>query len=312
MGIRFSTEDETHRDVIVNDVETLESRSTDPDVEVTWERAPLDLGDIARSIGTEKRQVVPHRDGVAVQRGPLNAIVSVDRIQLGGTDDDPNRLIEGFQSVFGAGLTYVAMKRDRYAIHGAAVARGRDAIVLLGKPGNGKSTTAWAGHQAGLTLLADDTLFAHPDDDGYTVSGLRKPIVLPRDVFDEVPANATQDRVGGGGSRDRWDLPPEAQASGWFRLVGVILPAHGADPVGELASFDQSMLLPVTVGAYYGSDQPIQLRDWFPHAGAISRLPAWQLQLPPDPEGRLDVAARWLNVAFDRALAAADDAPNDG
>ena len=64
-----------------------------------------------------------------------------------------------------AQLIEAVLRCARYevALHAAALARGDDAVLLLGCPGAGKTTLAIALAKAGFELLADDVVLLHHD-----------------------------------------------------------------------------------------------------------------------------------------------------
>lgn len=80
------------------------------------------------------------------------------------------------------------------------------------------------------------------------------------------------------------------------RVIGSAAPAPDREPDER-----HQDLLPVAVGSFPLATNPPALRRYFRHAGAIARLPAWELLHPPDPQDRLEVAAGLLS----RAAAAA-------
>jgi hypothetical protein len=57
---------------------------------------------------------------------------------------------------FRLGLSWIADTFDGEFLHGALIAQGDKGIVLAGKGGSGKSTTAFAAWNADFTLLSDD------------------------------------------------------------------------------------------------------------------------------------------------------------
>lgn len=67
------------------------------------------------------------------------------------TDDDVFRLF-----VLSEALGLVLFQRGVFLLHGSAVKIDQKAIVFLGQPGAGKSTTAAAFVKAGFTILSDD------------------------------------------------------------------------------------------------------------------------------------------------------------
>jgi hypothetical protein len=309
-GFEVQVEDDAQRAAVVADIPTFQRSKAAPDIVATWQVQPLDLGPVEFVGEDGHRQFGRHANGLVVRHGAVTGFVNETTMALAGTSADPDALLDDYQTIFGSLMTRWLAYHNHFAIHAGAVARGQAALVLLGHPGAGKSTAAWGAHLAGFELLGDDTLFVRVNQ-GIEVSGMRKPVAIAGELLSEIPVGASQDRFTGegGGSRDRWALVPEMLTPGWHRVVGVLTPAHGTNPGGELVKSEGSPLLPLAIGVYYAADDSEQLRAWFPHAAKLARLPAWELRHTPDVDRRLEVAAHWVNVAFDRALAAADGAP---
>lgn len=69
---------------------------------------------------------------------------------------------------FRLGLSWIADSFDGEFLHGALISKDEDAVVLAGKGGSGKSTTAIAAQAAGFDLLSDD-YFLYESDRMYPV-----------------------------------------------------------------------------------------------------------------------------------------------
>jgi hypothetical protein len=289
------------------DSATLLAHPGPPSVVATWRESPLEVSDVEFDGEDGHRQFARAGDRLLVRHRRLVASVGDDGIAIGGTGSAPEELLDDFQTVFASALTYWLALRQHFPIHCAAVGRDGAALLLLGRPGNGKSSAVWGAHHAGMDLIADDTAFVRRGVGGYEIMGMRKPVAIPRDVLGDIPEGASQDYLNGGGSRDRWALPPDMLAPGWHRLVGIVTPEHGQDPEGALTPRDRATLLRLVIGTYYAADDESQLKAWFPHAAALTRLPAWDLHHSPDPANRLEVAARWIAAAFDEATSATKD-----
>ena len=80
------------------------------------------------------------------------------------------------QCVVGPGLGIVLHRRGRLVLHGSAVAVSGRAVVLLGRKGAGKSTTAAALLARGHSLLTDDLVAL--DLDGPTVRCAPGPVQM--------------------------------------------------------------------------------------------------------------------------------------
>jgi hypothetical protein len=81
---------------------------------------------------------------------------------------------------------------DRCPVHGAAITRGRAALVLAGPPGTGKSTLAYQAARLGLRVLSDDGTYVQLDPE-FRVWGLPGRVYLlpeARTHFPELQAHA--------------------------------------------------------------------------------------------------------------------------
>ena len=233
-GVEIRADDPALSAVVIEDTRTLRHHPGPVSLRVTWGEAPIDFSGVEFD-GADGHRRFGHSDrGLFVRHRELTAFTSEQGIEIGGTGADTDELLDDFQTVFGSALAYWLSLRQYFPLHGAAVGRDDEALLLVGSPGSGKSTAAWGAYQAGVELLADDTLFVRLGAGGYEVCGMRKPIAIPREVLGDPPAGASQDPVDRGGRRDRWDLQPDLLTSGWRRLAGVLTPAHGADSDGAL------------------------------------------------------------------------------
>lgn len=303
-GVQVLTEDARQRTAVEADTRTYATFDGPPSLLISWRNTPLDFRG-QQFVGEDGHlQIASSPQVLAARHGVLGAIATEHRVDLGGIGNDPEALLDDFQSVFGATFTYWLAQRGRFAIHGAAIGCHGRALLVLGRPGAGKSSAAWGAHQAGMELLGDDTLFVRKAADRYEVCGMRKVVALPGEILDHIPDDASQTPLNGGGSRDRWALQPEMQRTDWHPVVGVISAAHGEDPDGALVPAEGIALIRTMIGAYYSATDETQLRAWFPHAAALARLPAWELHHTPLVDRRLAVAARLIEQAFDRVGAA--------
>ncbi|MSR05821.1 MAG: hypothetical protein EXR93_01935 [Gemmatimonadetes bacterium] len=116
-------------------------------------------------------------------------------------------------------------RRAYAAIHAAAIAGPRGAVVLRGAPGSGKSTLAAAAHLAGMDVLGDESVLVARDDPDELLAAVRDPTLEPDTVrllnLDERLWPATE-RIG---PKQRLDLFASANANGRARrrIATVIL-----------------------------------------------------------------------------------------
>jgi hypothetical protein len=233
-----------------------------------------------------------------VHHGAVTAFGSAASLVVGGGQPGSSRLWLDFRRVFEAGLASLLAQRERYMLHGAAIAGGGRALLLLGPTGSGKSTLAWAARRAGWGVLADDQVFVRPSSGEYAVCGMRKPVAVPGELFSEAPAGAHHRERGG---RSRWEIPASALAGGWHRVSGILSPKHARSGDGDIVRLSSHELLPALLGAFAGSGHPPLLRGWLPHAAALSRVGGWEIQLARPVERRLDAAAALLDSELGRA-----------
>ena len=149
------------------------------DLEITIKEQPSDLvglvpgGDAGRSMSQgpttrwiDDLELVVHHD--------LGAVARVDDASLtigcAPDLDDRSRAIR--QLLFSA-LSWWFERQGRLLLHGAMIARGTDAALILGDTGAGKSTAAYAGLRAGWDLCSDDLVVV--DASGSSLTERRHP-----------------------------------------------------------------------------------------------------------------------------------------
>lgn len=288
--VRIETADRDQSDVVLELLGVAPDESRAPLIDVRWGHERIATPD--EPSGHPFDLDVWHDDrGVTLRYEDLTARVEQSRLLIGGACED---LRIGFRRVFEPAITYLLAPFDRYMLHGCAVGREGQAFLVLGESGSGKSTLAWAAVQAGWDLLADDHIIVRPDGDGYEVCGIPKPPTVPAEVMRDPPTGA---RVFERAGRERWEIPATVLTEGWQRVQGVLIPRHGTTDEGALAPADTQELLRLIVGSFAAIGHRDLLRRFFPHAAALTRLPARELLHSRDPAVRLRAAARWLDVA---------------
>lgn len=264
-----------------------------PALRLRWQDAPVAQPARPPDLAVVGLELWHEADAVIVRHGPLSALASDGRLLVGGDAGDSEHPWLDFRRVFEPAITHLLVPFDRYMLHGAAVARGDAALYITGDTGRGKSTLAWAAYEAGWSLLADDYVIARPCDGGYEITGLRKPVAVPGELFDTPPAGARPlERAG----RRRWEFPASILTPGWFRLAAVVFPAHGDATTAEVRQLNGHDSVVDLLGAFIASGDPRTLRAWFPHAAALSRLPLWELRHVRSKRTRLAEAARALDL----------------
>ena len=212
----------------------------------------------------------------------VRAHVGRDAAWIGGDADD---LDGAFQSLFHFAITHLLAHEDRFVLHGAAVAHRGVAVVAIGPTGSGKSTLALAALSAGWQVLADDLVVVRMRDGRLEVTGVPRRPAMPGDL----PATPAGELLPDD-QRGRRRLPPGSLVGGWFPLVAVVLVGHSAEAEGALAPMAAEDTLLRVIGSFSSSTDPRHLARFFPVAGAVSRLPGWELLHGAHPSSRLSVA----------------------
>jgi hypothetical protein len=141
-------------------------------VKVTWQAELVADGELSFRIGTAGDEVVA--EWIRVARLVARRDGSGARLTaLPGADP---RNVEKIRR--GSGHLLLRDLEGKLALHGAAVAVGERAVVLLGRSGQGKSTLAAALCRAGASLLADDAVALDPGPDPPDGGWL----VLPQEI----------------------------------------------------------------------------------------------------------------------------------
>lgn len=164
-GLSFSSEIEL--------TECLPSDHTEMDFRIVIARVPLTAmavtnihrrGILASSGTDSNHNLYLHWEGVASYRASGGDLLEVE---VYTEDKDVLSLFTVSEA-----LAMILFQRNYYLLHASAVQIGEKAVVFMGAPGAGKSTTAAAFVKAGCRLLSDDLTALSFDDQG-------KPFVVP-------------------------------------------------------------------------------------------------------------------------------------
>jgi hypothetical protein len=196
-----------------------------------------------------------------------------------------------------SGLAWWLERRNVVLVHGAMIARGPDAILVLGDTGSGKSTAALAAFAAGWELCSDDLVLARADEPSVSLFGLPKRATVDRDLvrqldlpLDEVPND----------ERRRVMLPNSTLAGGWRRLSLVLIVGHH-DGAGAAERIEHSDALDAVFRSYVEADQPATVRRQLHCLSIMAGTPALRLLHAAEHGDRLARAAELLEVAWHQA-----------
>ena len=187
------------------------------------------------------------------------------------------------------GLAAAIATPGRLMLHGAAVARGDDALLLVGRSGVGKSTLAAAAFLGGWDLLGDDlTLVSVPD---LRVRAVRRPPMFPAEIADGTSLVGVREHTG----RRRVRLDVDVLAEGDRRLIGLVTVAHGDEGEVQLLGpgaagvLDDAFALPPFRSV---------VRRQLAAGAAVLGLPAVRLGHARRPEVRIARGQELLDEAY--------------
>ncbi len=285
-----------------------------PDVRLRFDQRPPTLPDRPPTLSYTGIDIWLGGDGAACRSAAgVAARRDGDDIVVGGPGDgsptsDP-ALDAGLDPTFDLATAFrrsvqhvladALAQHGRHALHAASFRSGPHVVVALGGTGAGKSTLAYAATRRGWSVLTDDLTFIDVDDGVVLAWGLRKRLNIPRDlVSGSGPGDSTHPWIAiPNDARNRLQLPLEhAEAPGAGGVAAVVLVEHAAgaghlEPIEPSPSFLKSML-----PSFPLAPDRSRLRELFPSAAALSRLPAWRLYHDSEPTRRLDVAGTLLTT----------------
>lgn len=227
-----------------------------------------------------------------VQVGDAVARVRGTEVAIGGpaeTEDDMASLDVLCQSM----IAVVFASPSRVVVHGAAVGRGSDALLVVGPSGAGKSTTAAAALLAGWELLSDDLVVVDLAPPRST--GIRRPPMFP----DGLLAGSRFERVAsvaGDDPRRRSRLPAEVLTGETRPLAGIVVVDHGTGD-GDLDILEPGNL-DVISGALAVHPYAPFMRRQFAALVQLVALPTYRMRHAADQRVRMDRAVARLDEAL--------------
>lgn len=220
----------------------------------------------------------------AAERSGMIAQVANGEVQVGGSSFDPTG---AFHRLLLSVLTHAMHPLGRFVLHAAALDAGGSGWLVLGASGQGKSTTSYAAHLAGWSLLDDDlSLLRARTDRDVDIAGLGgRPVALPGELLD--PAARDGARGEPADVRDRRRLQDLRSRGGWAPLAGCIVVGHGEHPRGSLSPLAPAQAISELLKAYPGTINSHLLPSFFALAAPLARKPAFQILQGRDPAERV-------------------------
>lgn len=255
----------------------------------------LELGDAPVPARPADDELV---DGAAWQRGTEFALRHSSG--LVAVADSTSARISGFSSalrapfrrLFHPTITHLLAHQGRFVLHAAATVCDGEATLVLGDTGRGKSTIAMAALRAGHVALGDDIVVVVPlGERGYELIGVPRPMAVPGDVVTDPDAGPAV----AGDARGRVEIPPDTLSTSAYPLRALVVSDHAAHDEATIEPVASSVVMGALLGAFTANRNPSLRVSFFPHASALSRLPAWRLRLAREPGRRLAAAAAALD-----------------
>ena len=223
------------------------------------------------------------RDDAAVRIGDRS-------VQIGGPIDTAPQE-DQLDDLLQFGVAAALATPDRILVHGAVIARGDEALLLVGRSGVGKSTLAAAAFVGGWDLLGDDLSLVHPHLD--TVRAVRRQAMVPAEIAAAHGLAGTPERS----ARGRVRLPLELLASGPRTLIGLVAVEHGDEgsledlDAGDVETLDDALAGPPFRGV---------IRRQFAAGAALIDRPIVIVRHAADPDRRVARAQELLDAAIER------------
>ena len=274
-------------------------------LEITIKEQPSDLvglvpgGDAGRSMSQgpttrwiDDLELVVHHD--------LGAVARVDDASLtigcAPDLDDRSRAIR--QLLFSA-LSWWFERQGRLLLHGAMIARGTDAALILGDTGAGKSTAAYAGLRAGWDLCSDDLVVVDASGSSLRSAGIPKALSIDSALADTSTGTAHEPLPGD--DRNRVWLADEEMRTGWRQLRMILGVGHD-EGAGARRAMSHEDTMDLVFGASLESERPTVVVRRLHAFATLAGLPSYGLLHSADPSIRLVRAAQLIEEAWELAV----------
>ncbi len=235
--------------------------------------------------------------GVAARRQGDDICVGGPAPRAGASDHDPTiDLATAFRRSVQHVLADALAEHDRHTLHAASMSHGDHVVVAVGGTGAGKSTLAYAASRHEWTVLSDDLTFVAGDGGDQLVAwGLPKPLNIPSDLLRD-DDHGRGSAVIPNDERKRVRVPLERSPTVDGRRVSAVLLIEHAAGAGQVQRIEPGpSLMKTLLPSFPLAPDRHRMRELFPIAAALSRLPAWTLHHDADPSRRLDVAGTLLD-----------------
>jgi len=199
--------------------------------------------------------------------------------------------------LLGPVIGFVLRLRGLTCLHASAVAVGEHAIALVGSPGAGKSTTAAAFAQCGLSVIADDVVALAEDGESFLVPpGYPRVNLWPDSVRALFGSEEALPRI-----TPTWDKRYLALGDNGLGFASKPLPlgaiyllsareaALTAPVVEEVAGGDALFALVANTYVNYLLDRDMRSREFDVLSRVVAGIPIRRVRPPDDPSAVFDL-----------------------
>jgi hypothetical protein len=282
--IRFRATDATRAGAIHGVLARMPSSGGEPVAQFTFSRHRLPPPDRPADEHQSGVEFWHDDDALSIASGPeVGGRVQLREATLGGYSPNLGRL---FHQLAPFMLASLLAPHGRFLLHGGAIQRDGEAVIVLGDSGLGKSTLIFGALKAGWNVLSDDLVVVRADGPGPMVSGIPKSLAVPQEILgDDVDGFALAPDA-----RSRRALAFEDWDRGAYPVKAVVVVAHGDREQTLVETIESSQMLELLMRGML-SRQPTNVRGYVRLAIALCALPARRLLHSRAPETRAQQAA---------------------
>jgi tetratricopeptide (TPR) repeat protein len=204
-------------------------------------------------------------DDVALfQHGSVRARVDDQSARING-DDDLRRAIRQLLPYL---LTHLLATRHRFVLHGGAIVRDGQAVLVLGPTGSGKSTLTVSAAEAGWAVLSDDLVAVRLAGDQVEARGIAKPLLVPGALAERLGLDAHPAERD---LRERWVVTGVEADDRWYPVAASIVSERSDENDAGAQVLSSQQLFEWLLFSFLAGRDEKRLRLYLPVAAALTR-----------------------------------------